>query len=75
MVGYDIFKIWEELFRLKEEQNNMLVEDIQREDLCKICSVSADKKTLGIDTEKKLNKVYRAKYRMDHQILSDHSVF
>ena len=34
MVGYDIFKIWEDLFLAQEDRDNMLVEGIQEEKLC-----------------------------------------
>ena len=36
-----------------------------------------DKKTSGIDAEKKLNSIYGSKYRirLDHKILTDHGVF
>ena len=36
-----------------------------------------DKKTSCVDTENKLNGVYRKNYRirLDHQILTDHGVF
>ena len=37
-VGYDIFKIWEDLFLSQEERDNTLFEDIQSDDLCKIRS-------------------------------------
>ena len=76
-VGYDIFKIWEDLFLSQEERDDMILEGIQSEDLCKIRSGAGDKKTSGVDTENKLNKVYGTKYRirLDHQILTDHGVF
>ena len=76
-VGYDIFKIWEDLFLTQEERDNMLLEGIQSEDLCKIRSNAGDKKTTGVDTENALNKVFGTKYRikLDHQILTDHGVF
>ena len=76
-VGYDIFKIWEDLFLSQEERDNIIVEGIQSEDLCKICSGAGDKKTSGVDAENKLNKVYGSKYRirLDHQVLTDHGVF
>ena len=44
-VCYDIFKIYEDLFLSKEQRNNMLLDGIQSEDLCKIRSGSGDKKT------------------------------
>ena len=76
-VRYDIFKIWENLFLSQEERDNMLLEVIQSEDLCKISSGAGDKKTSGVHKENKLNKVYGTKYRIrrDHQILTDHGVF
>ena len=71
VVGYDIFKIWEDPFLSQEEQDNMLLEGIQSEDLCKICSGS------GVDKENQLNKDYGTKYqiKLDHQILTNHGVF
>ena len=41
-VEYDIFKIWEDLFLSQEERDNMLLEGIQSEDLCKIRSGAGD---------------------------------
>ena len=59
-----------------EKRDNMVPEGIQSEDLCKIRSISGDKKT-SADAENKLNEVYGSKYRinLDHQILTDHGVF
>ena len=76
-LGYDIFKIYEDLFLLQEQRDNMLLEEIQSEDLCKIPSNAGDKKTSEVDTEKKLNEFYWTKYRirLDHEILTDHGVF
>ena len=76
-VGYDIFKILEDLFLSQEERDNMLLEGIQSEDLCKIRSNAGDKKTSGDETEKKLNDIYGTKYRIRlyHEILTDHGVF
>ena len=76
-VGYDIFKIWEDLFLSQEEPDNMLLEGIQSEDLCKIRSGAGDKKTSVVDAQKRANKVYGTNYRirLDHQILTDHGVF
>ena len=75
-VGYDIYKIFEDLFLLVEARQNMLLEGIHSMDLCKIRSNAGDKKTSGVDTENKLTGVYKNKYRihLDHQILSDHGV-
>ena len=76
-VGYDIFKIWEDLFLSQEERDNMILEGIQSEDLCKIRSGAGDKETSGVAAENKLNMVFGTKYRirLDHQILTDHDVF
>ena len=76
-VGYDIYKIFEDLFLSQEERDNMLQDGIQGEDLNKIRSNAGDKKTSGVDAEKKLNGIYGTKYRirLDHQILNDHGTF
>ena len=76
-VDYDIYKIFTNLFLPEEKRGNMLAEGIQSEDLCKIRSGAGDKKTSGVDAEKKLEEVYGKKYRidLDHQILTDHGVF
>ena len=75
--GYDIYKIFEDLFLSKDERDNMLSEGIQSVDLCKIRSGAGDKKTTGVDDKNKLNGVYGTKYRinLDHPILTDHGVF
>jgi len=49
-VGYDIFKIYKDLFLSKEQRDNML---------CKIRSNAGDKKTSGVDVEKKLDRPRR----------------
>ena len=75
--GYDIYKIFEDLFIPLHERTNMLSEGIQSLDLCKIRSGAGDKKTSGVDAENTLNAVYGTKYRinLDHPILTDHGVF
>ena len=75
--GYDIYKIFEDLFIPQHERANMLPEGIQSLDLCKIRSGAGDKKTSGVDEENALNAVYGTKYRinLDHPILTDHGVF
>ena len=75
--GYDIYKIFEDLFLSVDEWANMLSEGIQSEDLCKIRSGAGDKKTSGVDAETKLDTIYKNKYRinLEHQILTDHGVF
>ena len=57
-VDYDIYKIFEDLFLLKEKRDNVLLEGIQSEDLCKIRSGTGDKKTSGVAAENKLNEIY-----------------
>ena len=76
-VGYDIYKTFEDLFLSQEKRDDMILEGIQSEDLCKIRSGAGDKKTSGVDAENKLNAIFGAKYRinLDHQILTDHGVF
>ena len=75
--GYDLFKLYEDLFLTESERAGMLSEEIQSEDLSKIRCQAGDKKTSGVDKEKKLNEVYKNKYRirLDHDILNDHGVF
>ena len=74
--GYDIYKIFEDLFLSEDERANMLSEGIQSENLCRIRSGSGDKKTTGVDEEKKLQSIYTNKYRinLDHPILTDHGI-
>ena len=55
--GYDIYKIFEDLFLSVDERANMLSEGIQHVDLCRIRSGSGDKKTSGVDEENKLQSV------------------
>ena len=76
-VGYDIYKIFSDLFLPAEKCGNMVAEGIQREDLCKIRSGARDKKTTGVKAEEKLQEVYGKKYRinLNHQVLTDHGVF
>ena len=76
-VGYDIYKIFKELFLSQEKRDGMILQGIQSEDLCKIRSGAGDKKTSGVEAEDKLNAVFGKKYRinLDHQILTDHGVF
>ena len=75
--GYDIYKIFEDLFLSTDERANMLSKGIQSVDLCKIRSGAGDTKTSGVDAETKLETIYKNKYRinLEHQILTDHGVF
>ena len=75
--GYDIYKIFEDLFLSADERKEKILESIQSVDLCKIRSGAGDKKTSEVDAENKLESVYKNKYRimLDHQVLTDHGVF
>ena len=68
-VGYDIYKILEDLCLSQKKQDGMILEGIQSEDLCNIRSGAGDKKTPGVDSENKLNDTFGKKYRinLDHQ--------
>ena len=75
--GYDICKIFEDLFLSADEPEEKILEGIRSVDLCKIRSKAGDKKTSGVDAESTLESVYKNKYciMLDHQILTDHGVF
>ena len=75
--GYDIYKIFEDLFFSADEREEKIIEGIQSVDLCKIRFGAGDKKSSGVDAENKLESIYKNKYRikLDHQILTDHGVF
>ena len=74
-VGYDIYKIFQDLFLPVEKRDNMVPEGIQSESLSKIRSNAGDKPSVA--AENKLTEVYGTKYRinLDHEILTDHGVF
>ena len=74
--GYDIYKLFEDLFLSKDERENMLREGIQDTALNKLRSDAGDKDTSNAGRNT-LNAVYGAKYRinLDHPILTDHGVF
>ena len=55
-VGYDIYKTFEDLFLSQEKRDDMILEGIQSEDLCKIRSRAGDKKTSQVDAENKLEE-------------------
>ena len=75
--GYDLFKIYEDLFLSQEQRDDMVLEGIQSVDLCRIRSNAGDKKTSGVDTENTLNENFGTKYYiwLDHEILTNHGVF
>ena len=75
--GYDIYKIFDDLFLSTYERDEMLMEGIQSVKLCKIRSNSGDKATIEADSENKIETVFKQKYRinLDHQILTSSGVF
>jgi len=75
--GYDRFKIYEDLFLSQEQRDDMILEGIQSEDLCKIRCNAGDKPTSSVATENKLKENFGKKYYiwLDHEILTDHGVF
>ena len=75
--GYDICEIFKDLFLSMDEREEKILEGIQSTNLNKIRSDAGDKPTSGVDAEKKLESVYKNKYRinLDHQILTDHGAF
>ena len=75
--GYDLFKIYEDLFLSQEQRDDMILEGIQSVDLCRIRSNAGDKKTSGVDNENTLNENFGTKYYiwLDHEILTDNGVF
>ena len=75
--GYDIYAIFKDLFLSKDERAEMLLEGIQHTSLNQIRSNSGDKPSSGVDAEKKLEAIYKNKYKinLDHQILTDHGAF
>ena len=54
--GYDIYKIFEDLFLSTDEREEKILEGIQSVDLCKVRSNSGDKKTSGMDADGCLQK-------------------
>ena len=73
--SYGIYKTFEDLFRSRDERENMLREGIQDTDLNKLRSGAGDKDTSNAGRNT-LNAVYGTKYRinLDHPILTDHGV-
>ena len=74
--AFDIYKLYEDLFLSDAQRDNMYLEGIQSEALCKIRSNSGDKGSGA--KEIKLNSVYGKKYRIllgEHEILKNHGVF
>ena len=69
--GYDFYKIFNDLFLSTDEREEMLLEGVQSTNLNKVRSNSGDKPTSGVDTELKLEAIYKNKYKinLDHQIL------
>ena len=75
--GYDIYKIFNDLFLSTDEHEEKILEGIQSTNLNKVRANSGDKPTSGVNVENKLESVYKMKYKinLDHQILTDHGAF
>ena len=75
--GYDIYKIFDDLFLSVYERDEMLMEGIQSDKLCKVRANSGDKPTSGVNTENSLEAFYKMKYKinLDHQILTSSGIF
>ena len=75
--GYDIYKIFDDMFIDEWVRDEMAMEGLQSDDLNKIRCNAGDKKTSGVDTENKLAAVYKQKYKinLDHQSLTSNGVF
>ena len=74
--GYDIYKIFDDMFIDEWVRDEMVLEGIQSDDLNKIRCNAGDKKTSGVDQENKLAAVYKQKYKinLDHSILTSNGV-
>ena len=75
--GYDIYKIFDDMFLDTWVHDEMIMEGIQSDDLNRVRCNSGNKKTSGVDRENKLAAVYKMKYKinLDHQILTSNGVF
>jgi len=75
--GYDLYKIYEDLFLSQEQRDDMVLEGIQSEGLCKLRYNNTDKPKSGVDAEKQLAENFGTKHYiwLDHEILTDHGVF
>ena len=75
--GYDIYKIFDDMFLDTWVRDEMVMEGLQSDDLNRIRCNAGDKKTSGVDQENKLAAVYKQKYKinLDHQILTSNGVF
>ena len=75
--GYDIYKLFDDLYLDMWVRNKMVMGGIQGDDLNRIRCNAGDKKTSGVDKENKLAAIYKQKYKinLDHQILTSNGVF
>ena len=75
--GYDIYKIFDDLFLSVYERDELLMEGIQSTKLCKVRANSGDKPTSRVQTVNSLGSVYKMKYKinLDHQSLTSSGVF
>ena len=63
--GYDIYKIFEDMFIDAWTRDEMLLEGIQDYKLNKIRCNAGDKQTSGVDHENKIAAVYKMKYKIN----------
>ena len=75
--GYDIYKMFTDMFLDHWVRDEMFMEGIQSDDLNRIRCNAGDKKTSGVDIENKMATIYKQKYKinLDHQILTSNGVF
>ena len=75
--GYDIYKIFDDMFLDAYQHDEMLMEGLHGDTLNKIRCNAGDKKTSGVDVDSKIAEVYKMKYKihLDHQILTSNGVF
>ena len=75
--GYDIYKIFDDMFLDAYARDEMLMEGLHGDKLNKIRCNADDKATFGAGIENKLAAVYKMKYKihLDHKILTSNGVF
>ena len=75
--GYDIYKIFDDMFPDAYQRDEMLMEGLHGDTLDRIRCNAGDKKTSGVDVGNKIAEVYKMKYKihLDHQILTSNCVF
>ena len=75
--GYDIYKLFADMFLASWVRYNMLLEEIQTVDMSKILCNAGDRKKSGVDGLNKMASIFKMKYKinLDHQILTSNGVF